>query len=96
MESLQKWQASWCDEESPLLSKNDPITWLVYASDMLLIMMHADTAGVIVLSALKKFGKHSQCVALNVDMSSTVSALKNGSCAFTTPVPCAIELSVRM
>lgn len=50
--SLQIWQASWCNEESPLLSKNDPITWSVYVS---VVVMHADTLVVTVLSALKKF-----------------------------------------
>jgi hypothetical protein len=55
VDSLQNWQASWYDEESPLLSKNDPIIWSVYASDMSVVVMHADTPGVTVRSALKKF-----------------------------------------
>lgn len=52
MSSLQNWQASWCNEESPLLSKSDSITWSVCIS---VLVTRADTLGVTVLSALKKF-----------------------------------------
>lgn len=55
VKSLQQWQASWCSEESPLLSKDDPLTWSVYIADMSIFVKHADSPSFTVLSALKKF-----------------------------------------
>ncbi|KAK9578649.1 hypothetical protein V6Z90_006174 [Aspergillus fumigatus] len=55
VKSLQQWQASWCSEESPLLSKDDPLTWSVYIADMSVFVKNADSPSFTVLSALKKF-----------------------------------------
>ncbi|GFF53736.1 hypothetical protein IFM53868_08415 [Aspergillus udagawae] len=35
VDSLQNWQASWYDEESPLLSKNDPIICAICLEEVL-------------------------------------------------------------
>ncbi|OJJ65585.1 hypothetical protein ASPBRDRAFT_49647 [Aspergillus brasiliensis CBS 101740] len=35
IKSLQNWQASWCNEGSPLLSRNDPITCAVCLEEVL-------------------------------------------------------------
>ncbi|KAK9589099.1 hypothetical protein V6Z90_006174 [Aspergillus fumigatus] len=35
VKSLQQWQASWCSEESPLLSKDDPLTCTICLEEVL-------------------------------------------------------------
>ncbi|KMK62953.1 RING-finger domain-containing protein [Aspergillus fumigatus Z5] len=35
VKSLQQWQASWCSEESPLLSKDNPLTCTICLEEVL-------------------------------------------------------------